>query len=410
LQVGHIVLLKSDDNNVAQSVSYEEIIQGPVSNLDINAGTFTVLGQNVITDNLTSFDDDIVPEDITGLSDGSIVEISGVRDANGDIRATRIDISDDADGDFEVHGIVENLDLVAMTFNIGDLMVGFAGAELDDFGPNGIQNGDLVEIEGSTFLNDGTFVATEVENENDDEDDREGDDDDEAEISGLVTAIDSATRFTIGTTTVIITDSTEFEDGSASNIVLNASVEAEGRFNDNGELIAEEIEFEERSDTEVEGRVGAIDAVNQTVTVGGITFAITDTTKFEDDDDDLNQSFGFNDLAVGDEVEIDGFVDTSGALIATKIERDDDESENDEEDEKEVEIEGAISEIGPNSLIVVGRTILFDANTEFELDDDDITVSEFLAALNVGDIVEIEGFDYGNGNIIAQEIELEEDD
>jgi len=103
-------------------------------------------------------------------------------------------------------------------------------------------------------------------------------------------------------------------------------------------------------------------------------------------------------------------VDTSGALIATKIERDDDESENDEEDEKEVEIEGAISEIGPNSLIVVGRTILFDANTEFELDDDDITVSEFLAALNVGDIVEIEGFDYGNGNIIAQEIELEEDD
>jgi len=155
----------------------------------------TIIGPISGFDNLTSFDDDIVPEDITGLSDGSIVEISGVRDANGDIRATRIDISDDADGDFEVHGIVENLDLVAMTFNIGDLMVGFAGAELDDFGPNGIQNGDLVEIEGSTFLNDGTFVATEVENENDDEDDREGDDDDEAEISGLVTAIDSAPRF-----------------------------------------------------------------------------------------------------------------------------------------------------------------------------------------------------------------------
>ncbi len=414
LKVGQIVVLKSDNNNNAQSVSYEEIVEGPVAGLDVNAGTFMVLEQLVIVDNLTSFDDDINPENIEGLTNGMIVEISGEHDANGDIRATRIDKSDDDDNDYEVHGVVENHDPVAMTFYIGDLRVGYANAELDDFGADGIQNGDLVEVEGSTFLNDGTLVATEVENENDDDDDRDGDDDDEGEISGLITSVDSATRFTIGTTTVIITDNTEFEDGSAADLVLNANVEVEGQFNENGELVAEEIEFEDRSDTEVEGRIDAIDTVNRTITVGGITFAVTDTTRFEDDDDDNDQTFSFENLAVGDHVEIDGYEDASGTLIATKVEReadDDDDNDNDNDnDESDTEIEGAVSEIGSDHLVVAGRTIFVDANTAYELNDREVSAAEFFAAVQIGDIVEVEGYEDEDGNFIAEDIELEDDD
>ncbi len=414
LKVGQIVVLKSDDQNVAQSVRYEEIVEGPIANLDISAETFTILGQTIIVDNLTSFDDDISPNDISGLSDGLVVEISGERDASGNILATRIEKSGDQSGNnYELHGFVGNLDTAAQTFAIGNQKVGYANAVLEDFGSSGIQNGDFVEVEGAMFTNDGTFLATKVENENDDKDERDGDEDDEAEIYGVITGFESAERFTIGSNIVVTDDNTEFKNGRANNLAVNVSVEVEGRFNAFGELVAKKIEFEEPAEIEVSSTIEAIDTTNQTLTLAGITFTITDTTRFEDKYRGASQTFSFNDLSVGDYVEIDGYADANGTMVASKIEREDGDYDDDgdgDSDGSEIEIEGPVSSIDSESFVILGRTVLTTATTEFEIDEQNVTASEFFSVLAVNDLVEVEGLEDGNGNILAKDVSLEEDD
>lgn len=410
LRVGQVVVLKSEKdaagNAVASSVDYEEILEGPISSIDIANSSLVILGQTVFIDNDTSIDDDISPSSLEGLQLGDILEISGEFNSDGDIVATRIEKSDDqsSSNSSEVHGVVTNLDASAMTFDIGNLTVGFASATLEDFGDQGIANGDLVEVEGSTFLNDGTFVATSVENEDDDDDDREGDEDDEAEISGLITIFDSAERFTVAGVTVVTNSETEFEDGSAANLGLDVRVEVEGSFNAARELVAEELEFEERSDIEVSSVIDAIDTNAQTFSVFGITFSVNDMTRFEDNEDGASQTFSLSNLSVGDFIEVSGYEDANGVLIASKIEREDD-------DEDETEIEAPVTSIGSNSFTVLGVTVQTDTETEYEIDDeDDVSQAEFFAQLEVGDFVEVEGTSTAAGTLLAEEVSIEDSD
>lgn len=416
LNVGQIIVLKAETdsagNPVASSVDYEEILEGPISSIDTANESLVILGQTVLINNLTSFDSDISPASIDGLIVGDIVEISGEFNAAGEIVATRLDKSDDqsSNNEFEVHGVVTNLDTAAQTFNLGTLSVGFASASLEDFGANGIANGDFVEVEGTTFLNDGTLVATSVENENDDRDEREGDEDGEAEISGLITSFTSAQLFEVAGITVITNGSTEFEDGTAANLGLNVNVEVEGTFNAAGELVAEEVEFEVESEIEISSTIEAIDTANNTLTVSGVTFTVDALTRFEDNESGASQTFSLANLAVGDFVEITAFENSSGDLIASSIEREDGDGDND----NETEIEAPVSQVGTDSLVLLGITIETNASTEYELeiDDDEQTVSAqtFFSTVMVGDIVEAEGRFTSSTTFLANELSLEDDD
>jgi len=148
LKVGQIVVIKSETdsagNAVASSVDYEEILEGPVSSIDIPAQSFTILGQTVLVDNSTSFDDDISPSSIDGVQVGDILEISGQFNSSNDIVATRVEKSDDqsSNNSNEIHGRVAELDTTAMTFSLGALKIGYGSAALEDFDNRTITNDD----------------------------------------------------------------------------------------------------------------------------------------------------------------------------------------------------------------------------------------------------------------------------
>lgn len=69
-------------------------------------------------------------------------------------------------------------------------------------------------------------------------------------------------------------------------------------------------------DHDVEGVIDGVDAVTQTVSMGGVSYYLTPSTDY---DDDLKT---FNDLREGQRVEID-YVEREGRRIVKEIELDD---------------------------------------------------------------------------------------
>ena len=145
LAVGQVVTIVGeirDGQATASSVSYEEDVKGPIQSINVADDRLIVLGQTVLVDNETSFDDEIVPSSLDGLTVGEIVEISGLATANWEILATRIE-REAPGGEFEVTGRVALLDTATMRFNINALVVDYSSAALEDF-PNGEPvDGDL---------------------------------------------------------------------------------------------------------------------------------------------------------------------------------------------------------------------------------------------------------------------------
>ena len=170
LKVGHVVVVRGtmdDDgtNAVADAVSFGDVVEGPISAIDTDAGTITVLGQLIVIDADTSFDDDISPASIDGLNVNDTVEVSGFFLADGSVSATRIERKP-AGTEFEITGHISNLS--GTTFDINDLVVDFSGAALDDF-PTGMhENGQLVEVKGNNLGGAGELIATRVEFKGDD--------------------------------------------------------------------------------------------------------------------------------------------------------------------------------------------------------------------------------------------------
>ncbi|WP_306253299.1 DUF5666 domain-containing protein [Parvularcula sp. IMCC14364] len=167
LKVGQVVTIAartdSSGNATAQSVVFDDAVQGPISAIDLANNRLTILGQTVIITGTTSFDDSISPASIAGLSVNDVVEVSGQFDANRDIIAFRIEPKP-ANSEFEVHGFIENLNATNFTFNLNSLSVDYMTALIDnDFGANGPQNGDFVEVKGSSLNASGALFASELD-------------------------------------------------------------------------------------------------------------------------------------------------------------------------------------------------------------------------------------------------------
>lgn len=399
LAIGQVVVVTGTVNTAgtegtATSVVFDDAVEGPIDAIDVANGTLTVLGQTVRVNADTSFEDDIEPESLEGLSVGDIVEVSGYFDADGVIVATHIEL-EDAGSDFEVTGVAQNVDSAAMTFEINALVVDYSMAMLEDF-PNGApEDGQRVEAKGSALGANGELLATEVEFEDDGFDLDDGDD---VEIEGLITRFASATDFDVNGLPVTTNGGTEYENGSSADLALNVRVEVEGEIDANGVLVADEIEFEEEGVIRIAAPVEAVDA--DSLTLLGIQIAVGVQTEFDDQSDADVRSFSLADVNVGDFVEVRAF-DDMGALRATRLERDDDDDE--------VSLRGFVDAVSDPEFTILGVTILTDGATEFEDDDDSVISAADFFARALGRLVEAEGA-LLNGGILADEVEFEDDD
>lgn len=407
LSVGDVVTVTGSSNGitgVATSIEYWADVEGPISAVNAAGNTLTVFGQAVIVNNTTVFDGEGVTTTtgLTGLTPllvNNMIEVSGFRDANGAIVASRIEKKTAnfvAGAAVEVKGTVSNH--TATTFMIGALTVNYVSA------PAGLANGVTVEVKGTAQLAAGPLAASIIEIE----DSVAAPDGNRGEIEGYITNFVSASNFKLSGQTVNAANAT-FEHGTAANLADGVKVEVEGTMS-GGVLVASEVEFEESTtiaiNIEIEALVEAITATS--ITLLGQTFTYDVQTQMEDETSALSLNSGniVTRITTSSYVSVRGYKDSSGNLIATRI-----EVKALPAPLNKVEVQGALEAGAATSeLKILGLRITTSTATTFKKTDgtsfDNATA--FFAAVTTGMIVKVEGTKTGSGSaavIAATEIE-----
>lgn len=241
LRLGMVVLVRGQVardglTGKAEQVATDHLLLGPVEGVNLVDGTFAALGQLVITDANTVFDQ----VTLATLDAGDNVEVFGFLDADSSIRGTRVERVGEID-EIELTGIVGNLDETAMTFSIGLLTVDYGSALIEDPDMLGLFDGSFVEIETDEEPIADLFIALGVEIR---DPNFLADIGDEAEIQGFVTQLLAVDEFVVNTVQrVRVTPETVFEGGTLNDIMLNTSVDVEGKFDSGDVLVATEVEI-----------------------------------------------------------------------------------------------------------------------------------------------------------------------
>jgi len=326
LAVGEVARIKgskddADNTGVADEVDVDEAVIGAIDKIDTTGGTVTVLAQIVKINAGTSFSKDIQPADITGLTTGDFIHVSGMTDSSGDIVATRIE-KGSASSPLQVVGTVAGLNAGSHTFMINALTVDYSSANLTGFMSGAPSNGDVVEAQGTTYdMTTQKLTATHVQREMTDQE--EAGDDRDMEREGLITRFASATDFDVGGKPVTTTTSTEYRNGTAADLALNVKVEVEGMLNSSNVLVATVVSFERNGDIELQGPAANVNATAGTLTILGVQVTVSSTTRSEDDSSSAMAMFNLSNVTAGDTVRVRGFESPagSGKVVATRLER-----------------------------------------------------------------------------------------
>lgn len=393
LAVGDVVVIEGTLNDganpTANSVTFDDAVEGPISTIDLVAETMIVLGQLIRVDAATSFDDSISPRSLEGLALNDVVEVSGFVLADGSISATRIETKP-AGGELEVTGTVSNAG--ANSFEINGLVVDFSMAMLDNF-PNGSpENGQRVEAKADGLGGSGELIATRVEFKGSDL----GEDGDHAEVEGFITRFDSAVDFDVEGVPVTTNAQTQYENGTSTDLALNRKVEVEGDIDASGVIVADKIEFKAAGNVRIESLVEDVQA--DQLTALGIVMRVNESTRYEDSSSADLDVFNLSHISVNDYVEIRGYED-AGGVIATLIERDDFRGE--------VALRGFVDSTNSPDFTILGVTISTNAATDFSDNDGSVLDSAQFFAQAMGRLVEASGVLNG-AFIVAAEVEFEE--
>jgi len=400
LEVGQVVLVQgtiSDDgrSGTARTVSFDDNVEGPIQSVDVQANTFVVLGQTVRVTGTTVFDGGVSPANITGLTAGVSVEVSGFADSAGVIVATRVE-GKAAAGELEVSGALSGLDTVARRFTINALTIDYATATVSG---GTLANGACVEVKSNAPTGN-TFVATRVEVKpcgllaaaND-----------RGQIEGIITRFVSATDFDVNGQRVTTTASTTYVNGmasaSASDLRLDLKVEVEGTFNAAGTLQAGKVEIKPESRSRLLGTVDALNAGANTLSMYGIDVAINASTLMEDKSSARISPLRFPDLRTGDYLEVRGFKGAAAnSIVAVLVERGDLDTRR--------ELQGRVTAVARPNLTILEVSITTRDGTQFRnVDDSPMTADEFFAA--IGDqFVKVRGT-WNGAAFAADEAQLE---
>lgn len=164
LKLGQFVELEGEVNfsnatGTAQEVSHSASIIGPIEGINAENRQLTVLGQTVLIDEDTAFAGSIDPDTLAGLATGATAQISGYRDAENHIVATRVEPDSTSSG-VQLVGTVADLDLANMRFSISGLDVDYGNATLVDLPLGMPETGRLVIVRGS--LSNGVLTVEEL--------------------------------------------------------------------------------------------------------------------------------------------------------------------------------------------------------------------------------------------------------
>jgi hypothetical protein len=395
LRVGMVVTVRGSrtgSSGSATRIDVDDAVKGFVE-AKTDANHWTVMGQRVLIDDQTKFENSVQP----GV--GDFAEVHGLVVADGTISGGFIEKKDPPFPAFEVKGFVENHNDVSKTFQIGTLTVNYSNATISDMpNPATPWNGLLAGAKGVTCAGTppaacGTLIANKVELNG-----LGGQEAGEFEIEGFVTAFTSSSSFVVGNQRVVTTGSTLFEGGVPGDIALGVKLEVEGVLS-GGILTASKIEF--RDSVKLEGDVANLGASSFSLNgLPSITVTVNSLTGFKPG------ISGLGNLANGNHVQVRGRIGSGAKVIATEIERTSTTPNN------RIELQGPIQSITGADPSQVVRILGVDVNTTAisfrDIDDSAIARAAFFAKAVVGKLVKARGTLGGGGGISWSEMELED--
>ncbi len=417
LRLGMVVRVEGDfevtgTTGTARSVVFDDAIEGPLENdpVDVTPGglerTFVVLGTSIIVHEQTT----VYAGGATflDLARDDVVEVSGFVDNNGAIRATRVTGKGRFPGNSEVElrgsilNLVKNAD-GSGSFDLGSILVRYASTTtFFDVTRGELSDDQTVEVRGTVRLVGDEVDADEIELESSGLGSGSAE---QAEIEGFVSNRVSNSSFVVSGTPI---DASGAIFDPPGLVVMNgAFVEVEGSLQD-GTLVAERVELEsENDDVKLDARVGGIDRPGRILLILGISVSVDAETVLKDDRDD-DENFEFDEIQIGDWLEIRGIRTGPAIIRALRVERD--------EDRSDVELEGPVTSIDANapSISVVDTAIPLDSGTLFIDENGQIrSEEEFFrnpGDVGLGDIVKAVDIDAVDLSVLAEADEVEIED
>lgn len=268
LQVGFLVevhAVKRDDgtllatrieveDNFGEDGRHDEI-KGEIS--EIGEDFFIVSDRTFFVDEHTVFlgDDDRGMISFSDLQVGFFVEVHAVRQNDDTFLAVKVEVEDNFDDDD--HGNGEDKEVKAPITEIGadfivvselrffvDSTTVITGDDEQSIGFGDLMVGFFVEVH-AVRRDDGSFLATRIEVE----DDHRGDDDDDIDVRGRIMEIGES-RIVVANVEFLVNEQTVIEDDNGNHITLSdlevgMFVKIEGRRQEDGTLLATEIEIKD---------------------------------------------------------------------------------------------------------------------------------------------------------------------
>lgn len=375
----------------AERVEVENALRGTVTAIDPSANppTFTVGGVPVRTEDATVF------ANVVGVGAllNAKVEVHGLRDAAGVLRATRVEVQTGTGLPDEFKGTV-TVPFNGTTFGIGAVVVTVSAQPAATFTPAGCTSagltaGRVVEVHGS-FTGPNQFTATRIDCE-DLEDDLNGVKPPagaRTEIEGFVANLGGAS-FTIDGVTVTFGAATQFRNGSREDLVNGVRVEVDGAL-DGTTLTAREISF--KSDRIIlQGQASGVTPTQ---------FVVLEQTVLRNDLTEVSVGGG---LADGKSVQVRARFTSAGALVAEEV-RDPSGSAN-----REI-VQARVTAKTTTTITLLGATYTLPDGATYKRADDTPFPSraDFLAAIVAqpggGTLVKVRGEPLSAG---VQEAEIE---
>ena len=426
--------IELDDDLVNDNSEYTS---GVVGNLDDAQQTFML---SDITVNYASSNTAII-------ENGQKVRVKGVL-IDGVLTANEVEIidesyylelSNDDIARVEKEGLVTAFDSVNNTITIDGLIYQLA-ADVVIEGNTNIQVQDFVEIYLDPATNLVIYIETKDRHLNTD-----------GKIKGAIEAIDSINQtITVNGQVYTFVSTTRLEDDddkyfNFASLSVNDLVEVAYVKNSQSDNLIKRIEREDENEYneewDLESRVFTVDAATQTITLNGMNVTLTESMRFIINDvvTDLTTFLTTATDSVGnDEIEIEGAFDSTGEFVVQKVELEqqslndsniDNDNDNDNDNDTDtdtdtdnhtpnnshdngyVEFEGKVTSIVDDSSFTLNnQAVKIDSNSELEINDRRVSVTQFMSALQVGVRLEIEGAWVNGDYIYAYEAEIESDD
>ncbi len=260
-----------------ESAEVRPQLRGPISAVDLTAGTLTVLGRKVVVTSATKLfvrDDDDTRASLS-LADfkvGNVVLVFGSDQPDDSLLATRVELqeSDDRPGRVAMRGKIVALDTAAKTFTLHGLLVNYQNARVEGTLANGTEVLARGSLSGTTLMADRVVVLGE-----------EASTGARIELRGPVTNLDATAKTFMIVSITVDYSQASLEGGPLAN---GAVVEVEGTpvQDQPGRVLASKVEIEEPPGTpgsstgEAKGVVTAVDPTAMTLSLMSRSFWLDD--------------------------------------------------------------------------------------------------------------------------------------